>query len=202
MDFNIKDILKLEYIGPFSSAILVLYGLWRKVIRPVSIVIKEDIEERVRRQEKQDQMMVDVTWIIEQLKPNGGSSLKDALNRVEADIHTIGQRQRLFMLDASEAIFETDAKGDNVYANRTYCKWLGKSYSDVLGRGWINSLHESTRARVVEEWFHAIEDKREFTLDYNMKDEHGDPFKVHCTATPMYDRNKNVSGWSGIVVKA
>ena len=201
MDFDLKDYINLATVGPICSAILVLYGAWRKVIRPLTNIIREDINERINRQKKQDQMMTDVAWIIDQMKPNGGSTIKDSLNRLENELHMVSQRQKIFVLDSPLAVFETDVNGEFIYANRTYCRWVGKSMEEILGRGWINSLHESTRTAVVEEWMHAIQDKREFSLEYNLKDEDGKPFMVHCTASPMYDRNKNISGWSGVIVK-
>ena len=201
MDFQLKDYINTSTIGPISSAIVVLYGLWRKVIRPLSIVIREDINERIERQAKQDQMISDVAWIIDQMKPNGGSSIKDSLNRLETELHLVSQRQKIFVLDSPFAIFESNVDGDCVYANRTYCRSVGRSMEEILGRGWINTLHESTRARCVEEWMFAVKDKREFSMEYNMKDEDGNAFKVHCSASPMYDRHGEICGWTGVIVK-
>ena len=202
MDFQtIREYVQLEHIGPICSAILVLYGLWRKVLRPLSIIIKEDIHERLERQEKHDKLIENVDWITAQLKPNGSSSIKDSLNRLENEVHIISQRQRLQHQDSPQAIFETDKDGECIYVNRTYCKMVGKAFNEMIQRGWINVLHESTRNKVIDEWQYAVADKREFDLDYNLKDEDGHPISVHCIASPMYDKNKLISGWSGVIVK-
>jgi len=86
---------------------------------------------------------------------NGGSSLRDAVDRIENSVSANTGRIWGMLADARSARWETDAKGDYTYMNRTGLRWTGRPFSDIRGRGWINAVAPEDRDRVVAEWFKA-----------------------------------------------
>lgn len=79
--------------------------------------------------------------ILSELRPNSGSSLKDAIDRIEEklEFHSASHQ---FMGDLSgHAVFWTDAEGHNILVNRAYLDYLGYSLEDLLGRRWETIIH-------------------------------------------------------------
>lgn len=141
-----------------------------------------------------------VATVLGQVMPNGGSSLRDAVNKTAQ-----GQDQVLTELrdvkrtlalqngvlrayidsDGDSAAFETDGLGRNTWVNKTYTRWVNQSRETLMGYGWTNSIAPSDRERVREEWELAISERREFAMRYRMRDAAGHTFLVDCKAVPV-----------------
>lgn len=143
--------------------------------------------------------------VIEQISnefvPNGGSSVKDALNRIEARQIMSEQRHRLMVMDTPYCVFEADEDGEYHTVNRSYCRWTGKSTTELHGMGWVNTIDLEWRDHVMTEWNHALKDEREFSLNYRITDAEGNSIPVHCTAFPLYNHHDSLAGWGGIISK-
>ena len=137
--------------------------------------------------------------IYEQLTPNGGSSFRDAVDRIE--LITVGLEQKLsaYMMDTRHGIFETDDKGNYIWVNRTYCRMLGKRESEMLGKSWINCVLESERDRVLKTWHYAVDNSIEFNMTFNMITNDGDVLPVHAHANPMINAKRILIGYLGII---
>jgi PAS domain S-box-containing protein len=137
--------------------------------------------------------------IYEQVTPNGGSSFRDAVDRIE--VITVGLEQKLsaYMMDTRHGIFETDDKGNYIWVNRTYCRMLGKRESEMLGKSWVNCVHEDERDRVLKSWNYALENTIEFNLIFKMVTNDGVILPVHAHANPMTNGKKVLIGYLGII---
>ena len=141
-----------------------------------------------------DQMNV----LMNEFSPNGGSSMRDLMNRVEKELFLSNERQRARMLDAPEMIFETDDVGNCIWVNRTYSRAVGRSLTELLGRGWVNGIVETDREKVVDEWYKSVEEDREFELTFDFQTAEGTPFTVECRSYKMRDlRTGQAVGYLG-----
>ena len=178
-----------------AGAILAILGVWQGIVNPYVwkplVKLLTDVKHSFETLER----------IREQFARNGGSSLRDAIDRIEARQVISEQRSKVFIMDSSSAIFETDAEGDYTDVNRTYSRWLGRSPYEVLGKGWVNAISPGWRNVVYTEWMNAIKQEREFAFDYRAMDSEENSFAVHCNAFPLYNNQKKVVGWYGIVTK-
>lgn len=134
-----------------------------------------------------------------QLTPNGGSSLRDAVDRIEARIILTEQRARLLCMDSPMAVFETDPAGEFIHVNRTLVRWTGRSSQDLEGNGWLNAVFPPDRVQVYNDWLTAISQEREFSADFSLRHDSGAVFTVHCSAFPMYDSKGILAGWMGVI---
>lgn len=141
-------------------------------------------------------------YIKHELSPNGGGSIRDAVDRIEAKLIISEQRYKLLTMDSPFSVFETDATGDFLHVNRTYCRWAKCSSTDLEGKGWLNFLSAAERQRIFQEWQTAVAHEREFSADFTLAPAEGTPFTVHCNAFPMFDGKENLSGWIGVISKA
>lgn len=136
-----------------------------------------------------------------QLVPNGGGSIRDAIDRIEARQIIHEQRYKMLYMDSPFAIFETDAEGNSIHVNRTYCRWTGRSAEELQGNGWLNILAPESRSAVFKEWETAMEQSREFSMEYSIIAIAGSRIAVRCNAFPMFDSKQRLCGWMGIICK-
>lgn len=138
--------------------------------------------------------------ILNELKPNGGSSLKDQLNRLEAHVSISEAQRRLIMDSSPHGIWVSDKEGNCTWVNETLKAKLNAVDFDMLGDNWINTIHPADRKKVLEEWEAAVEGNRTFNLFYRMINLSTEaPFNVHAIATPAKNFDGSLVGFNGIV---
>lgn len=191
MTMTITPMEFFQIIGILASAGAALTTIWFKVGVPFVAFIKKIVKS-----------FETLDMISEQFAPNGGSTLRDAINRIEARQVVQEQRQKMLAMDAPFAIFETDAAGNYVDVNRTYCRWVGRSPSELSGKGWVNSIAQLWQEEVMDSWTMAVQQEREFTMKFRLVDTDGETMPVFGTAFPLYDTKKVLVGWVGIIYKS
>jgi PAS domain S-box-containing protein len=141
----------------------------------------------------------DVAEIKKELTPNGGTSIKDTVNKLATSVENISNslnalstqgsrmeiRQQSILHSVSIPTFETDREGHCTFANKAYLDLAGRSMEDVKGPGWINIIHPEDRKRVRDEWNLAVHEKRNFELTYKIVCHEKMIFEVTCLATPI-----------------
>lgn len=128
-----------------------------------------------------------------EFKPNGGSSIKDSLNRLEVSVSASRQTSLTLASAIGVAYFQSDSKGDYRYVSREWQKMAGMFAEDAMGNGWINGIHPDDRVKVVTEWREA--------------NNHGKPLRVNCrmatgvtvniTANPIKSSSGTIEGYVG-----
>ena len=108
------------------------------------------------------------------------------------------QRQRAFLANSKEMIFETDVEGNYSWVNRTYINKVGKLPSDLMGFGWINVIAEDEREKVQTDWYQAAQEKRSYEATLTMLDDEGNEFKAYVRSQRMLsDTDKILLGYIG-----
>lgn len=138
--------------------------------------------------------------VLAELRENGGSSLKDAVVRIEERQVRLGGRVDLVMLalDDAAAVYETGPDGHCVWASPAYQRIVGRTLEELHGWGWTIVLHQDDADRVRQEWRLVIEERRSFAMHFRMVHSNGHTFRVYSTANPLMMGAK-VIGWSGLV---
>lgn len=141
----------------------------------------------------------DIRGLVHELKPNGGTSLRDAVNRIESRQIVFEQRQRAVLTDANVGVFETDARGEFVWVNRRLCRIMERTPDELLGAGWLNAIVGSQRDGIQKAWDSSIEDGREFHRGFSVltPDNAEIPLQLHCVR--MIDKEGRVAGYIGFV---
>lgn len=138
------------------------------------------------------------TQILKELYPNGGGSLRDAINQLHMRQTMINDRLLNIMDHDKTPIFETDSNGAIVWVNNAYIIVTGRPMQELLGYGWINGVYEPDRERVSTQWDLAIEEKRTFELTYSYQNIDGSVYTAFVRATPVRSSGQLV-GWTGYV---
>jgi PAS domain S-box-containing protein len=163
----------------------------RKVVIPVVAGIKKvgDTKSKIDK-------------IYAELSPNGGASIRDAINRIEMRLVGVEQKQNVYLLESPQGIFETDVNGRVIGVNRTLCNMVGRTEKELMGMGWINAIAGVDRDRVFDNWTDSVSNKMEFHAKFLMKGREGNEFAVSCIGYPMESpTTKEVIGWLATVSK-
>lgn len=151
------------------------------------------IQEQVQKNGEQ------IAKIESEMRTNGGSSIRDALNRIEEELFL--RKQKIFLgLDAAGdvGIFETDSHGECTWISAGYTKMTGKNLEECSGQNWVYVIYEDDRSKVVEQWKTAVSDKRIFEETYRLQKD-GIPFLVKCRAFPIFKKDHSVAGYLGVL---
>lgn len=147
-----------------------------KKIKPY-ISVKDDIAS----------LKVDLAKISSEFKTNGGKSLKDQINDLQASTKTILYRQRWILDNREEPIFETDEHGNFTWVNDAFARLTDRSFRDLQNNNWINCLKEDTREEITVSWNVAMENKRTFEHTLFVVDSKNRVFSTKCIASRQED---------------
>ena len=153
-----------------------------------------------------------------QLQPNGGSTLKDALNRLESSVEEVKTTQAQAHADLSEKVdrlassistikarsmaesdtrdygeFNCDADGRCTWVNATWARLAGMDRTSAYGYGWVAGIYPEDREKVRAEWMSCVSERRLFEMRYRMGP---NGTVVTGRAAPVTDDSL---GWFGIV---
>ncbi|GAA4010128.1 PAS domain S-box protein [Sphingomonas humi] len=94
-------------------------------------------------------------------------------------------------------LFVTNAAGENIYVNRFYKDYTGRS-DDVLGTGWAGVIHPDDLAAVMAETERARAKGEEFKFDFRLR-RHDGAFRWHSTkASPTRNDKGEIVRWVGV----
>ncbi len=146
--------------------------------------------------------------IQKELKPNGGTSIKDVINVLATKMDTVVDntmfltnqanrmeaRQQSLLNTVEIPKFETDPSGDCIFVNKAYLNLIGRPFDEIQGKGWVNVIHPDDRIRVQVEWKNAIVDNRNFDMEFRIIDRDRQVYRVYCEATPISGASNGYSG--------
>lgn len=185
-----------QIVAGVAGGVAGAFTLWKLVGRPTLRAFGRARDLMANASE-----ILRVLRVIEKdFRPNGGSSFRDAIVRIEERLAAFDERQKALLNLSADGIFETDAAGLCTYANRRYAEITGLHGSEALGNGWIVNLHPDDRQRAVVEWRHAVADKRDFLARYRFMKPCGEVVPVVCHAAAVRGRpDGEIVGYMGTI---
>jgi len=138
----------------------------------------------------------DIKDIKKELTSNSGTSLKDLVFTIKADVKsntdlttTILNRQRWMLDNRSEPIFEANKDGKFTWVNDSFIKLTDRGLKDLKGHNWVNVLHEDNRNNIFNDWFLAVENKRNFEHTVEIVDGKNNVYDAKIVAHRQEDGN-------------
>jgi PAS domain S-box-containing protein len=183
----IDDIKTIAEIAGITGAALAT--IWRWIWIPSSNLLK-----KIDTIEKQLPVIIKIA---EEFKPNGGNSLKDAINRLEVGLANNRDRHRLIICELGLATFETDKEGHYTWVSESWQDITGVDFYEAMGNGWVNAIHPVDRHKATEEWAEAVEQDRIFKAAYFINSDR--IVKVNVYASPVKDLKRNTISYVGSI---
>lgn len=124
--------------------------------------------------------------LLEQVRPNGGQSLRDVVDRIEREVLATSAMNR-GLLDLSDtAYFEADDRGAYVFVNRRWADLTGLTPEEARGTGWLLAVHPEDREAVTDRWDEATAEWRPFRGTLRLRHATtGQVTLVHVRALPV-----------------
>lgn len=127
--------------------------VWKKLIVPAQKFI-EDHEE----------VKESINTIKAEVVTNGGSSIKDAIGRIEERQKVLDQRSKASLHYHDEALFETDEHGNLIWGNERFQKILADKYN-IDSWDWITFIEEPKRENFLREFASCLEMSRKLDTE-------------------------------------
>lgn len=143
-----------------------------------------------------------------ELHSNGGSSLRDAINRIDGNVNKVFDSVTSLQADTDLqsdvlglAQFKVDVDGNIISSNRSFKKLYGFIDDEGYGHGWVNAVLEEDRDRIFKEWMRAVANKTEYHIEHYIINQTTErKLYVETQCKPIYRYNTRVLiGWTGIV---
>ena len=127
-------------------------------------------------------------------------NISKELSDVGDTVNFIVARQWAVLNTTDQAVFETDASGYCIRANRAYLDICGRPFDEIKGNGWRIAIHPSDREFVTKEWQNAVSEKRNFEASFKILSSTNKTYSVFCIAVPITITVHNepiITGWLG-----
>lgn len=143
--------------------------------------------------------------LLKEVKPNGGSSLRDAVDRTSRKIDEVNESlvrigvrsQTRWKMASGIAGWESDAAGRCTAANSDLCELLKMGESEILGSNWKNFIHPEDSERVFREWARIVIERSDINLTARYIASDGTIIPVRLKAHVMMSGDQ-VLGWIGV----
>lgn len=107
---------------------------------------------------------VKIREILKELRPDGGASLRDQMNRIEETNQWANIKFRVMMDRTGSLDFTIDHNLMLMNASMRFLEMLGVPFEDAVGTGWINRICQTEREAVMRELSNCAKFFR--TFDY------------------------------------
>jgi PAS domain S-box-containing protein len=135
--------------------------------------------------------------LLSETKSNGGSSIRDQLNRIEESVENINAWVEAGQHLTNKSILRADKEGKLVWVNTAFSRMVGAGVEELKGFGWLNYIAPEDQERVSEEWNDCVKDQRKFESSFSIKSSYTDELKkVKGRAYPISNKS-NLLGYLG-----
>lgn len=176
-----------EWIGlltPFTIALGLLWKWWLK-----------------KRYAEIKELFSKVQLISDEFRPNGGSTLRDAINRIEHSVTTNEQKTLALIKSMPMGIWISDKNGKCTDVNRSICNLTGRTESELKGDNWSNWIHPDEQEDVFQDWNRCVNNDMNFDQIYRYILPNGQIKQFHGVAYQLKDRNNNLIGFLGTLTE-
>lgn len=188
------DTLAVSDVLITTEAVLTVAGLVLTLGTAILTVLLRKVWGPCRR------WVCDINAAVKELQPNGGRSVLDRVRRLDNTIEELNARQRAVLDRDPVPVYECDPEGRCTYANIALCELFGLSEKDMLGFGWLESLHPDERIRVHGLWTECVRKRIPYECRYDVRDPGTHAVvPARTVAHPMLSKTGDLLGYHGTV---
>jgi hypothetical protein len=143
------------------------------------------IKPTIKFYKSQHVLLGSVEDIKKELTTNGGSSIKDTVNRIERRQVMLDKRSKAIFYNVESPILEVDELGNILWANSAFHLKMGTK--NLKGLDWVSYIDEPQRENFLRELESCSEKLRE--LKFETVSTEGE--KIKYTGFPYRENDKN-----------
>jgi len=109
------------------------------------------------------------------------------------------ERYRSLILAISQIVWTTDAEGrcQDTPSMRAY---TGQTEAEVVGFGWLDTIHSDDRERTVQVWMEAVQTRSLFEMEYRMRGTDGNYRYFQARGVPILNEDGSIREWVGTCI--
>lgn len=134
-------------------------------------------------------------FVTAELKPNHGSSLRDAIDRIEEKLAFLKVMHDLVSDNMGMAYWIVDKNSESVYASKTFLDLLHIQSTEMIGFGWKSFVDNGETQDFTDLLKSSIQDKREFRSLVELMKNNGEKISVKIHAYPFFNSRKTLLGY-------
>lgn len=166
-----------------------------------------------------ENISIKIDTLTKEFKPNGGTSLKDSVNRLEKAAISIEDKLYKLAMEAkynkiankhiintstNSGYWISDKEGKTIEAGIGLCRLLNRTEEELKDLKWSNYVHPEDRDRVVKQLRYIVENGGTFNEDYRISILSSDHNKVYINvnafAQPI-EMNGAIEGFYGVMTQ-
>lgn len=170
----------VELLAPFGVVSGVIWKFWLK-----------------KRVDELRDLYKKVLIISEEFRPNGGSTLRDAINRIEDKIALQEQKTVAIIKSLPLGTWVSDKNGKCIDVNKSLCSIMKRTESEIKGDNWSNWIFPAEKDEVFDEWNRCVKNMMNFDMVYRYVLPDGKVQKVHGIAYQLRTDKGDLVGFLG-----
>ncbi|WP_165373587.1 PAS domain S-box protein [Sorangium cellulosum] len=120
------------------------------------------------------------------------------LKRAEEALRRSEDRYRCLVEATAETVWITSPDGLTTSESPCWYAMTGQRPEEMLGLGWLESVHPDDRDRTLRRWTHAITTISRYEAEYRVRSADGGYRFTLARAVPVVDRDGRVREWVGM----
>jgi PAS domain S-box-containing protein len=121
------------------------------------------------------------------------------LKEAEAALHESEDRFRTLASQAPVGIFMSNAAGDTIFVNDSWCAMAGLTSEQARGEGWTTAIHPDDRERVLHQWLQAVDTGVSSDADFRFIRPDGTITWLQGNAVPLHIAGGDLIGYIGTI---
>ena len=117
--------------------------------------------------------------------------------RAEVDLREGERRWRSIIETLPQLVWGATADGLVNYFSPRSSEFTGRPEGDMLGSGWLDSVHPDDRQAGKDAWTESVTEEREYWFEHRFRRADGVYRWFLCHANPIRDGDGRVVGWAG-----
>jgi PAS domain S-box-containing protein len=101
------------------------------------------------------------------------NQLEGLVKQKTAKLQTIEAQWHSLVEVLPQFVWSTQPDGNCDYISNQWAEYAGLSSSEVLGSGWVDTLHPADRAHVAESRLHAVETGERYRVEFRVRSKDG-----------------------------
>lgn len=176
--------------------LLDIFNEWLKLLAPFGVVGGMVWKFWLKNKFKEiSDLYIKIQIIAQEFRPNGGSTLRDAINRIETKVSIQQQTTTAIIKSFPIGTWISDEQGRCIDVNNNLCRITGRTEGEMKGNNWSNWVLE--KEEVQEEWERCVAHDSNFDMDYTFTKTDRTKQKVHGYAQRLKNEKGELIGFLG-----
>ncbi|MCW6053552.1 PAS domain S-box protein [Lyngbya sp. CCAP 1446/10] len=106
------------------------------------------------------------------------------------------ERYRSLILATSQIVWTADSEGRSPDLP-TWRAYTGQTVAEVVGLGWLDTIHSDDRERTAQVWMEAVQTKSLYDIEYRIRGADGNYRYFQVRGVPILNEDGSIREWVG-----